>query len=163
MDWLPVISVQQQTPDNDFCHFSISNVRFTFWAFFRKPEKLGSHTGSKWFQSRRGMAISHACEKYSERSAGSRDSRMETRGRTRPIALRTFPANAVGNKALAPDAPRHPLMIERRTRLIALAAVQDTMQQMQCSRGVSRSQRCGDVAACMHDWSSTSVYSTACA
>jgi len=24
MDWHPVISVQQQTPDNDFCHFSIS-------------------------------------------------------------------------------------------------------------------------------------------
>jgi len=42
-----VISVQQQTPDNDFCHFSISNVRLAFWAFFRKPEKLGSHTGSK--------------------------------------------------------------------------------------------------------------------
>ena len=49
MDWHPVISVQQQTPDNDFCHFSISNVRFAFWAFFRKPEKLGSHTGSKWW------------------------------------------------------------------------------------------------------------------
>jgi len=31
------------------CHFSISNVRFAFWAFFRKPEKLGSHTGSKWW------------------------------------------------------------------------------------------------------------------
>ena len=46
MDWHPVISVQQQTPD--VCHFSISNVRFAFWAFFRKPEKLGSHTGSKW-------------------------------------------------------------------------------------------------------------------
>jgi len=43
----PVISVQQQTPDNDVCHFSISNVRFAFWAFFRKPEKLGSHSGSK--------------------------------------------------------------------------------------------------------------------
>ena len=28
MDWHSVISVQQQTPDNDFCHFSISNVRF---------------------------------------------------------------------------------------------------------------------------------------
>ena len=49
MDWHLVISVQQQTPDNDFCHFSISNVRFAFWAFFRKPEKLGSHTGSKWW------------------------------------------------------------------------------------------------------------------
>ena len=48
MDWHPVISVQQQTPDNDFCHFSISNVRFAFWAFFWKPEKLGSHTWSKW-------------------------------------------------------------------------------------------------------------------
>jgi len=41
-----VISVQQQTPDNDFCRFSISNVRTAFWAFFRKPGKLGSHTGS---------------------------------------------------------------------------------------------------------------------
>jgi len=30
------------------CHFSISNVRFAFWAFFRKQENLGSHTGSKW-------------------------------------------------------------------------------------------------------------------
>jgi len=40
-------TVQQQTPDNDFCHFSISNVRNAFWAFFRKLEKLGSHTGSK--------------------------------------------------------------------------------------------------------------------
>jgi len=49
MDWHPVISVQQQTPDNDFCHFSISNVRFALWTFFRKPEKLGSHTGSKWW------------------------------------------------------------------------------------------------------------------
>ena len=50
MDWHPVISVQQQTPDNDFCHFSISNVRFAFWAFFSKTgKKLGSHTGSKWW------------------------------------------------------------------------------------------------------------------
>ena len=49
MDWHPVISVQQQTPDNDFCHFSISNVRFAIWAFFRKPEKLWSHNGSKWW------------------------------------------------------------------------------------------------------------------
>jgi len=39
MDWHPVISVQQRTPDSDFCHLSISNVRFAFWAFFRKPEK----------------------------------------------------------------------------------------------------------------------------
>ena len=39
MDWHPVISVQQPTPDSDFCHLSISNVRFAFWAFFRKPEK----------------------------------------------------------------------------------------------------------------------------
>jgi len=31
------------------CHFSISNVRFAFYAFFRKPENLGSHTGSKWW------------------------------------------------------------------------------------------------------------------
>ena len=44
-----MISVQQQTLDNDFRHFSISNVRFAFWAFFRKPEKLGSHTGSNWW------------------------------------------------------------------------------------------------------------------
>jgi len=51
MDWYPVISVQQRTPDDDFCHFRISNVRFAFWAFFRKPEKLGSHTGSKWWPS----------------------------------------------------------------------------------------------------------------
>ena len=42
-----MIAVRQQTPDNDFCHFSISNVRFAFWAFFRKPEKLVFHTGSK--------------------------------------------------------------------------------------------------------------------
>jgi len=39
MDWHPVISVQQQTPDNDFCHFSISSVRFAFWAFFSKTGK----------------------------------------------------------------------------------------------------------------------------
>ena len=32
-----------------FCHFGISNVRFAFWAFFRKPEKLRSRTGSKWW------------------------------------------------------------------------------------------------------------------
>ena len=44
-----MISVQQQASDNHFCHFSISNVRFEFWAFFRKPEKLGCHTGSKWW------------------------------------------------------------------------------------------------------------------
>ena len=44
MDWHPVISVQPQTPDNDFCHFSISNVRFAFWVFFRKSEKLGSRS-----------------------------------------------------------------------------------------------------------------------
>jgi len=36
------------SPTTDtFCHFSISNVRFAFLAFFRKPKKLGSHTGSK--------------------------------------------------------------------------------------------------------------------
>ena len=53
MDWHRVISVQQQTHDNDFRHFTISNVslRFAFWAFFRKPEKLGSYTGSKWWPS----------------------------------------------------------------------------------------------------------------
>ena len=39
MDWHPVISVQQQTPDNDFRHFSISNVRFAFWAFVSKTGK----------------------------------------------------------------------------------------------------------------------------
>ena len=39
MDWHPVISVQQQTHDNDFCHFSISNVRFAFWVFFSKTGK----------------------------------------------------------------------------------------------------------------------------
>ena len=49
MDWHPVISVQQQTLDNDFWHFSISNVRFAFWAFFKNRKKLGSHTGSKWW------------------------------------------------------------------------------------------------------------------
>ena len=39
MDWHPVISVQQQTPDNDFSHFSISNVRLAFWEFFSKTGK----------------------------------------------------------------------------------------------------------------------------
>jgi len=34
-------------------HFSISNVCFAFWAFFRKLEKLGSHTGSKWWPGRK--------------------------------------------------------------------------------------------------------------
>ena len=34
-----MISVQQQTPDNDFCHFNISNVRFAFWVFFSKTGK----------------------------------------------------------------------------------------------------------------------------
>ena len=47
MDLHPVISVQQHTPDNDFCHVSISNVHVAFWAFFSKTEKLRSHTGSK--------------------------------------------------------------------------------------------------------------------
>jgi len=45
MHWHPVISVQQQTPDNDFCHFSISYAYFAFWAFTRKPEKLGLTPG----------------------------------------------------------------------------------------------------------------------
>ena len=49
MDRHPVISVQQQTSGNDFCHFSISNVSFAFCAFFRKPGKLGYHTESKWW------------------------------------------------------------------------------------------------------------------
>ena len=32
------------------CHFSISNVRFAFWAFFSKTgKKLGFHAGSKWW------------------------------------------------------------------------------------------------------------------
>jgi len=39
MDWHPVISVQQQTPDNDFCHFSISNVRFAFLGIFFENRK----------------------------------------------------------------------------------------------------------------------------
>jgi len=34
------------SPTTDtLCHFSISK-RFAFWAFFRKPKKLESHTGS---------------------------------------------------------------------------------------------------------------------
>jgi len=41
MDWHPVISVQQQTPDNDFCHFSISTVFFAFWAFFENRKNSG--------------------------------------------------------------------------------------------------------------------------
>jgi len=45
MDWHRVISVQQQTPDNDFCHFSISNVRFAFWAFFRNRKNSGLTPG----------------------------------------------------------------------------------------------------------------------
>jgi len=49
MDWHPVISVQQQTPDNDFCHFTVSNVHFAFWAFFENRKKIGSHNGSKWW------------------------------------------------------------------------------------------------------------------
>ena len=50
MDWHPVISVQQQTPGNDFCHFSISNVRFAFLDIFSKTgKKPGLHTGSKWW------------------------------------------------------------------------------------------------------------------
>jgi len=43
MDRHPVISVQQRTPDNDFCHFSISNVRFAFWAFFENRKNSVSH------------------------------------------------------------------------------------------------------------------------
>ena len=39
MDWHPVISVQRQTSDNDFCHLSISNVRFAFWGIFSKTGK----------------------------------------------------------------------------------------------------------------------------
>ena len=45
MDWHAVISVQQQTPDDDFCHFSISYVCFAFWAFFSK-------TGKTWVSHR---------------------------------------------------------------------------------------------------------------
>jgi len=40
-----VISVQQQTPDNDFCHFSISNVRFAFWAFLENLKHSGLTPG----------------------------------------------------------------------------------------------------------------------
>ena len=39
MDWHPVISVQQQTPDNDFCHFSIANVRCLHFGHFFKNRK----------------------------------------------------------------------------------------------------------------------------
>jgi len=47
MDWQPVTSVQQKTPDNDFCHFSISNVglRYAFWALFKIPENSGLTPG----------------------------------------------------------------------------------------------------------------------
>ena len=47
MDWHPVISVQQ-TPDNDlsFQHFKCT---FCILGIFQKPEKFGSHTGSKWW------------------------------------------------------------------------------------------------------------------
>ena len=45
MDWHPVISVQQHTPDNDCYHFNIANVRFAFWAFFRKPKNSGLKPG----------------------------------------------------------------------------------------------------------------------
>ena len=56
MYWHLVISVQQQTPDNDFCHFCISNVRFAFWSFFRKkrknsgltPDQNGDPVTRKW-------------------------------------------------------------------------------------------------------------------
>ena len=40
-----IIIVQQQTPDNDFCHFSISNVRFAFWAFFENRKNSGLTPG----------------------------------------------------------------------------------------------------------------------
>ena len=52
MDWHAVISVQQQTPDNDCCHFSISNVAYVlhFGHFFEnRKNSAGSHTGSKWW------------------------------------------------------------------------------------------------------------------
>jgi len=39
-----VISVQQQTPDNDFCYFSISNVRFAFFGIFSKTGKKSGLT-----------------------------------------------------------------------------------------------------------------------
>ena len=51
MDWHPVIPVQQQTPDNDFCHFSISNVRFAFWAFLENRKTRVSYrvkTMTRW-------------------------------------------------------------------------------------------------------------------
>ena len=44
MDWHPVISVQQQTSENDFCHFSISNIRLHFGHF----SKTGKNR-SKWW------------------------------------------------------------------------------------------------------------------
>ena len=45
MDLHSVISVQQHTPDNDFCHVSISNVHVAFWAFFRKRKNSGLTPG----------------------------------------------------------------------------------------------------------------------
>ena len=47
MDWHPVISVQQQTPDNDFCHFSISNARFAciLGIFFKNRKNSGLTPG----------------------------------------------------------------------------------------------------------------------
>ena len=78
MEWHPVISVQQQTPDNDLCHFSISNVRFVFWAFFRKPEKLGSHTGSKWWPGDDPVPrLVHMQQSRSLVRVGSNDKRID--------------------------------------------------------------------------------------
>ena len=39
MDWHPVISVQQQTPDNDFCHFIIFKCTFCILGIFSKTGK----------------------------------------------------------------------------------------------------------------------------
>ena len=49
MDWHSVISVQQQTPDNDVVISAFQLYVLHFGHFFRKPEKLRSHTGSKWW------------------------------------------------------------------------------------------------------------------
>jgi len=49
MDCHPVISVQQETPDNDFLSFQHFTCTFWILGIFSKPEKLGTHTRSKWW------------------------------------------------------------------------------------------------------------------
>ena len=44
---LGLFCLARQTPDTDFCLFSVSKVRFAFWAFFQKPENSESPAGSK--------------------------------------------------------------------------------------------------------------------